>query len=116
MTTKELIAALLAADPGGDLPVCVGTDDIYFAEVLPGYYDGVPCQLVHDESKRGKAWSIAGVKYVRSSDKVRLCTMSTEDVLFDAPETPVEGGDPVRIEEWRAAGREARSPPGQNRP
>lgn len=105
MNTRELIAALQAADPTGDVPVCVANADLYFVERLPAYYDGSLEQLVHDETKRGKAWSIVGARLVRAGEKVRLRQMPVEDLLYEHPELPVEGGNPAVVERWRQQGR-----------
>jgi hypothetical protein len=106
VTVAELIAALRAADPTGMLPVCVGNEDIYFVDALPAYYDGSLQQLVHDEAKRGKAWSVIGAKIIRSGRKVNLRALSIRDVLIDMPDLPIEGGDPAQIARWREEARE----------
>jgi hypothetical protein len=105
VTTAELIAALRDADPDGTLPVCVGNADVYFVQTLPAYYDGRLQQLVHDESKRGKEWSIVGAKIITFGRKVCLHKMSIRDALVDWPDMPIEGGDPATIERWRAEAR-----------
>lgn len=106
MTTAELIAALREADPDGTTPVCVGNADVYFVQVLPAYYDGRLQQLVHDESKRGKEWSIVGAKIVSAGRKVDIVPMSIRDVLSDVPDLPIEGGDEETIARWRAEARD----------
>lgn len=100
MTTAELIAALQKADPDGTTPVCVANADVYFVQVLPAYYDGRLQQLIHDESKRGKAWSIVGAKIITSGHKVDIVAMSIRDVLCDMPDLPIEGGDEETIARW----------------
>ena len=105
MTTAELIALLREVDPAGTTPVCVANADIYFVQRLPAYYDGRLQQLVHDESKRGKAWSIVGARISSTGDKIDIVPMSIRDVLRDLPRLPIEGGDPDDIEAWRAAAR-----------
>lgn len=105
MTTAELIAALREADPEGTTPVCVGNADVYFVQRIPAYYDGRLQQLVHDESKRGHAWSIVGAKIITSGAKVDIVTLSIRDVLVDHPELPIEGGDPQEISRWREEAR-----------
>lgn len=105
--TRELIAELQAADPSGELPVCVDGEDIYFVERLPGYYDGAYQQLIHDESKK-PYWSIVGGKITRKGEKVRIQVMSIRDVIQDMPDLPVELDEGMReyyenkIAEWRA--------------
>jgi len=108
MTTGELIAALREADPDGTTPVCVSNDDIYFVERLPAYYDGRLQQLVHDESKRGRAWSIVGARVISAGNKVKIRTMSIQEVLIDKPELPIEGADPETVARWRDEAREIR--------
>jgi hypothetical protein len=105
MTTAELIAALRAVDPEGTTPVCVANADVYFVQRQPAYYDGRLQQLVHDESKRGNAWSIVGARIISAGEKVDIVALSIRDVLVDVPELPIEGGDPDMIERWRAEAR-----------
>src|SRR4051812_10046921 len=106
MTTSELIKLLQEADPIGNTPVCIANADIYFVQRLPAYYDGRLQQLVHDESKIGKEWSIIGAKIITSGEKVDIVSMSIRDILVDMPDLPIEGGDPKDIEEWREKARE----------
>jgi len=101
VTTAELIALLRAADPDGTTPVCVDNEDVHFVQRMPAYYDGRLQQFVHDEAKRGKAWSIVGARIVSSGDKVKIRTLSIREVLFDMPDLPIEGGEPETIAEWR---------------
>jgi len=113
MKTRELIAALQKVDPSGDAPVCVGNHDIYFVDVKPYYYDGSLQQLVHDESKCGKQWSIIGAKIGSAAcefgkgTKIDIVTMSVQDLLHEFPDMPVQcsGYDAERVEKWRAEGR-----------
>jgi hypothetical protein len=97
VTTAELIVALRDADPAGTTPVCVANADVYFVQRLPAYYDGRLQQLVHDERKRGKAWSIIGAKLISSGQKVDIVALSIRDILNDMPELPIEGGDEETI-------------------
>jgi hypothetical protein len=80
----------------------VGNVDIYFVSRDPAYYDGRLQQLVHDESKRGKQWSIVGAKIISAGSKISLHAMSICDVLVDMPDLPIEGGDEATIARWRA--------------
>jgi len=105
MTTAELIEALRAADPDGTTPVCVGNEDVYFVQRLPAYYDGRLQQLVHDESLRGKAWSIVGARIITGGEKVSIVPLSIRDVLADDPDLPIDGGDPDVVDRWRAEAR-----------
>lgn len=90
MKTRELIAALQEQDPSGDLEVIAGGVPIYFVSCQPAYYDGPLRVLVHDESKRGKCYSVVGFKVTSRGEKVRLHLMDVEDVLFDNPDAPVD--------------------------
>jgi hypothetical protein len=82
MKTAELIRRLQEADPSGEAECVVGTDDIYFVELLPCYYDGSPLLLVHDEKLRDNSYSVVGARYMRSGNKVRITTMDLEAVLW----------------------------------
>lgn len=104
VTTGDLIAMLRDADPDGTTPVCVGNRDVYFVRSLPAYYDGTLQQLVHDEAKRGKQWSIIGARLIRSGRKINIVAMSIADVMIDMPDLPVESCDDFareNVERWR---------------
>ena len=105
MTTSELIAALREVDPDGTTPVCVANADVYFVQRLPAYYDGRLQQFVHDESKRGKEWSIVGAKLISRGEKVDIFVMSIRDVLADVPDLPIDGGDEAILARWREEAR-----------
>lgn len=91
MKSSELIKTLQKLDPSGDTEVVVGCADIYFAERLPNYYDGTPTIIIHDLDKKGRHYSVAGLRYLRSGeDKIKLQTMDLSDALLDDPELPVE--------------------------
>lgn len=96
MKSKDLIAQLQEIDPDGETEVFVGGDDIYFAEVLPWYWDGRPARLVRNEDKK-PYYHIDGFIYGETPNgkKIRLNTMSMGDVLFHNPdaETQVLGTD-----------------------
>lgn len=115
MKTKELIAQLQKADPSGELPVCVGNVDIYFVELMGAYYDGHLQQLIHDESLKGKSFSIIGAQVIAQGNKVCIHPYSIEDGIFDDPDFPVEfvGGSEnsiesykITFEKWRKESRE----------
>lgn len=89
MKTRELIKVLQEVDPEGESEVIVNGDPIYFAENLPGYYDGWYSVLIQDHSK-DPYYNITGIRQTRAGDKVRLHLMSMEDVLLDNPEAIVE--------------------------
>jgi hypothetical protein len=119
MTTGQLIKALQAEDPSGQLPISVDGGDVYFVERQGAYYDGNLQQLVIDETKK-PYYSVVGARVTGRGDKVRLHVMGVEDVLLNDPEVPVDidGLSPAAkarweplIEGWRQQGREAHSPP-----
>lgn len=85
MKTKELIKILQEADPEGETECVVDGRDIYFASNLPYYYDGKPWLLIHDLDKKGKSWSIKGIKLMTSGDKVNIHTLDVEDVIWNDP-------------------------------
>ena len=109
MKTKDLIKALSDADPSGELECCVGNVDVYHVRKLPAYYDGAFEVLVHNESVRGKQWSVIGGKIVRSGYKVQIECISLDDAMFDMRGNfPIEivGEDPdghigKMIDRWR---------------
>lgn len=104
MKTRELIALLQAADPTGEVECVVGSEDVYFVSKAPMYYDGRPWLLVHDEAVKGKAYSVVGLRYPASGDKVNIMTLSAKDVLYEAPDAPIECADGSRdyVESLRA--------------
>lgn len=109
MTTGELIRRLQVADPEGNTPVCVDNADVYIVERKEAYYDGRLQQLVHDEAKRDKAYSVIGGKIIARGDKVNIVALCLEDVLLENPELPVEidaaDHNKATVEAWRSAGR-----------
>jgi len=72
-----------------DVPVCVDNNPIYFTDMTAAYWDGRLNQIVHDEEKRGKEYSIIGWKITSRGHKVVLRTMELEDALLDSPDLPV---------------------------
>ena len=112
MKTKDLIAALQAADPSGEIEVCVGNHDIHFVSVEPAYYDGCFQVLKRDESKTD-CWNVTGAEIRSSGWKLVLHPMSIEDLLTDMPDVEVtfDGSHSRRnyankVERWRAEARE----------
>jgi hypothetical protein len=89
MKTRELIAALQEADPGGEVDVCVGNAPIYYVEHLPAYYDGPLGQLVQDKSVT-HCCNITGYRFTTEGSKVKLVAMALDDCLCDDPELPVD--------------------------
>ena len=108
MTTAELIKLLQQADPDGTTPVCIDNADIYFVDRMPAFWDGRLEQLVHDETKRGKAWSIVGARVIRSGEKIKIKSLSIQEVFIDHPDLPVECSDSDRgqVEAWRKQARD----------
>lgn len=115
MTTGELIELLKAVDPDGTTPVCVSNADVYTVTRLEAYYDGRLEQLVHDEAKRGKAWSVVGARLIRTGDKIAIRPLSIEEVLVENPSMPVEVSDRDRdtVERWRIEARRIRAAAGE---
>jgi hypothetical protein len=109
MKTRDLIAALQAQDPSGNLECYVGGDDIYFVTRQPFYYDGRPARIVHDEALRGKAYSIVGAEIPQSGEKVRIVTLDLEAMIFENPDLPVECSERERerVDSIRKEVREA---------
>lgn len=117
MKTKDLIAALMEADPSGELEVGDGNADIYFVERQESYYDGSFQQLIRDKSKE-PYYCITGCKVWASGQKVKLHLMGCEDVISNNPDATVDLSDlearmPVRfaywqkqVEEWRKETRD----------
>ena len=104
MKTRDLIALLQAADPTGEVECVVGADDVYFVSKAPMYYDGRPWLLMHDEALRGKAYSVVGLRYPAGGNKVNIMTLSAKDVLYEAPDAPIECAEESRayVEKLRA--------------
>ena len=108
MKTRELIALLNAADPTGEAECVVGSDDVYFVSQAPMYYDGRPWLLVHDEALKGKAYSVIGLRYPADGAKVNIVTLSARDVLYEAPDAPIDCAEGSRayVESLRARVKE----------
>lgn len=111
MTTRELIAALQAQDPSGDLPVCLsdGGEAIHFVSREPGYYDGP-----YERLERNERGCIVSARLTTQGEKVRLHHTSIATMIMDRPDFPVtvdvtshrrEDMD-RRVEQWRAEARE----------
>lgn len=82
MKTKELIKTLQELDPEGEIEVNVAGRDIYFAEVLPGHYDGGYSILIRDPEE-APFYNIHGIKLCRTGTKIELHTMGYKDVIWD---------------------------------
>lgn len=89
MTTNELIERLKREDPEGTAEVIVHGNPIYALERLPGYYDGSFGRLIQDP-KKAPWYNIVGFCETRAGTKLRLCTMSMEDVIDEDPEAIIE--------------------------
>jgi hypothetical protein len=89
------------------LECCVDNHDVFFVEVVPAHYDGALEVLLRapDEPRQLLAGALETL-----GRKVRLCTLSLADALYDHPELPVEvrASDPelqsklqARVAAWR---------------
>lgn len=81
MKTSELIAALQALDPNGELPVTVNNATILDAFVAPARMDGFLSVVTLDD-----VGTPSKVELVGSGDKVMLMTMDMKDAIADNPE------------------------------
>lgn len=84
MNTKELIAALEAADPLGILEVVADNKPILFADWQPAYWDGPLIRYDTASNGRPKAATIVIDGY-----KVNLITRSLEETFIDFPKISV---------------------------
>lgn len=84
MKTRDLIAALQACDPTGELHVSVGNSDILAVTTTPAYYDGRQQILVYDENR-----NVIGVEFHSHGTKVVIHEYSVWDIIEDDPEVPV---------------------------
>ena len=84
MKTKDLIAALQKLDPTGEIEVVADGKDIYFAEKLPMFYDGMPIILIRNEDNKG-SYNIDGLRITGKGNKIVLHLMDGEDVIADNP-------------------------------
>ena len=101
--------AAQAADPDGNTPVCIDNANVYSVAKIEAYYDGRLEQLIHDETKRGKAYSVIGARLTGSGEKVRIYTMSILEALIDCPDMPVDAGKYAEtVDAWRAEARQIR--------
>lgn len=112
MKTKDLISALQAADPSGELEVCCGNTDIHFVNVEPAYYDGCLQVLTRDPTKTGRCYDIIGAEYRSSGMKVVIHDLSVASAVWNSPDMPVNyDSDHSRrnyehqVEKWRAEAR-----------
>lgn len=88
MTTAELIANLKSLDPEGTTEITVDGAAIYFCEYLPAYYDG--CLIKLDQDKNNPHYNITGATLQRHGFKVRIHTLSLEDVIEEDPNIPIK--------------------------
>lgn len=109
MKTAELIRQLQEADPSGELEVTVGKQDIFFLQVMPGYYDGCHQVLKRDPELEGKCYNIIGADIRSGGQHVCIETHSIRDAMADNPDFPVtfdsdyaERHYRARVAEWRA--------------
>ncbi|MFA6049890.1 MAG: hypothetical protein WC761_01715 [Candidatus Paceibacterota bacterium] len=89
MKTRDLIALLQAADPGGDAEVCVSNEDIIeVSSTMPGYYDGTFMKVHTDDTQRNgnNLWGITSVEMGASLPKIKLRTMGMKDAFIENPD------------------------------
>lgn len=110
MKTRDLIAALQAADPSGEIEVAVGNTDIHFVTTEPAYYDG--CLQVLKRSGHNDRYDIVGGEFRGDGRKVVITPLSIWDAVMEAPDMPVtfDGSGPrrnyaERVEGCRSKGR-----------
>lgn len=87
MKTSDLIRMLRDADPSGELEVTIGKVDIWFAQVMPCYYDGHVEILKRDPNV--ECYDIVGAEIRGKGSHVLIETHSIEDMLNGDPELPV---------------------------
>ena len=111
MKTKKLIEMLQELDPEGEIEVCIGNEDIYFADRMPAYWDGRLQVLIRDEEC--EYYNIIGAKYTSSGDKIKLYPLSILEALEEDPDLPVEVIDTFinkkmqkTVDRWREEARE----------
>lgn len=88
MKTKDLIAALQAADPSGELEVAVGNTDIHFVDKEPAYYDGC-LQVLKRDPKKIDCYNIVGGEFRSNGNKIVIHTLSIKTALWDNSDLPV---------------------------
>ncbi len=88
MKSKDVIAAILAADPSGEAECCVGNCDITDISAMSAYYDGCLQVLIHDPAL-APYYDIIGGKYVGSGIKIQIDIRSIQDSIFNDENMPV---------------------------
>jgi len=81
MKTSKLISILQELDPTGQCEVTIDNNDINFADIYPGYYDG--CFQIIEYCDDGK--EIEGIKLCSRQDKIRLHHSGYEELFWDFP-------------------------------
>lgn len=89
MKSKDVIKMLQKVDPSGETEVCVGNEDIYFAESKPAYWDGVLQVLIRDPKLSG-CYNVEGVEFRSDGDKIELHVLSYSDVLLNDVDARME--------------------------
>lgn len=84
MKTSELIAALHAADPTGELDVAIDNLAIVAVEAVPAFHDGCLQSFI-----RAEDGSIREGVVSSEGDKVRLISYSLQQAILDDPTLPV---------------------------
>jgi hypothetical protein len=83
--TKDLVKALQELDPSGETECFVENQDIYFAELLPAYYDGSPYVFVRDKAKE-PYYDVVAAKYLGNGTKILLHTLSSYSLIVNNEE------------------------------
>lgn len=106
MKVKNLIAALQAMDPTGEVEVCVGNEDIIeITSPMPGYWDGTFFKIHIDDAAKTEN-NVRGIKAVEMGakfDKIKLQTLNMEEAFLENPDVEWIGGtyNPARERQWR---------------
>lgn len=80
MKVKELIQQLQNFNPEAE--VVVGGEAIFFAEELPGYYDGYYQKLIQDPRK-APYYNVQGLEFSRTGTKVKLHLLELSDIIWN---------------------------------
>lgn len=102
MKTRDLIAALQAVDPTGDLECCADTCDLAGVYVRDVDADEGFLEIL----ERDPAGRVVGAKIITHGRKVILDALPVEWAIFDNPRLPVDLETPApecatRIDRWR---------------
>lgn len=100
MKTKDLIEALQAADPSGEIECCVGNEDIHFVSREPAYWDGCLQTFERDPKLKGQ-FDIRGGIRTAEGDKIQIHSLGLRDLFTDLPDLPIRYvGMSKNTEDW----------------